>query len=543
MTKQGMDELLRRWHHDEYDERRASGSLRASVLAIPDDVPHPATAPGLQRWTLIAALALLSTMLLAIALSFGGDLLRPPTAIVQTSATPQPATPPRTDVARTPETSTPPIALVLLPDASFEPPMVRDRGYFSVCWPHDASRADWLSFRLSGPGHDDRQLMAFEDARLVRSPEMQSGLEWEGWLQRRLSPTGIEHVIDEVRRAALPNCGYVSPASDVWLEGSAMVDGRSLWIVVGPPDQSVLRRASPDEMQRAAELVSRFSDLDAWLTADDWAESDWSAYSPDRWLVTVELDRSGPCRPPAVCGLPQVDDVVLPDGSGLLSFGELELVDVTEPNNHRCGIVDHEFADRVLNDLDLAEDADEDSYTASFAHPSYEVRLDLRGMLPHQSRCEQGNEQPGPAPSGPLSDAIPGLDACRLLGQAPLSPPSSTATPPPEQELQPQSFSFDGAWANCYRGPMGARAKTTPTSSDEAESYVRHLFGDGVLVGQLSGATVYVNSCFGPVDPPCRPAGAVSAPPYFVVYTFYPPIDIGEATQLIANLIESGAIR
>jgi hypothetical protein len=92
---------------------------------------------------------------------------------------------------------------------------------------------------------------------------------------------------------------------------------------------------------------------------------------------------------------------------------------------------------------------------------------------------------------------------------------------------------------------MSARAKTTPTSSDEAESSVRHLFGHGVLVGQLSGATVYFNSCFGPADPPCRPAAAVSAPPYFVIYPFSNPlpIDIGEAAQLIANLIESGAIR
>lgn len=485
MTERDLEKRLRAWYQPETGEDQyAPSSLRARVAVIPDVALPGALSAGQRRLLLIAAMAMLGGLLIGSAIAVGSGWLRLP-----------------------------------LPQDTSNSLSFADEPLFTCGRTLD----DGLLLRYVTPGSGDLpreggQLHLYADGLLVRGPgdEYPAGVD-ASWSQRRLAPRGVESMLDAVRRADLPDCRTVNDGSVTQGDRTlrARVGGEVLSISIGDGSYGELRPTTPEESESARSLITQLEDPDSWIAADAWIDQQWQPYVPERWELQISIDSggSGECAVQAYGCLPSGRDIVLPDGSSLVTFGEYFPLRWVEEDSfrpaYRCGVVSTADAEEIAAMLDIASD-NIDGAGRTFAYGNDELRVSMDGLLPHQTGCEDfAVTAPTPAPS-PAADLVVPANACDYL-------PSSVV------EEWPSQFPGHGEhWSACFYFSRGApdlvlSVRTRRTTAKEAASYVRSLFGDQEIIPQeIASGTAWFNGCGSPAAG-CASAVAVSAEPYLFV--------------------------
>ena len=481
MIDHELEERFRAWFKSEVSEgETAPHSLRAALAEIPQGA---GTDLARRRRTLVLLLALVAALLLAGAAAISSGLLRLPTdhnldALVPIDGPCDPTVPDGVLLVSTALHETGPVTSV------------------------------WL----------------YEDGRLIREEPISptdSSSRMDGiWSQRRLTQEGVALMLGAVEQADLPNCRSLNIPD---LPQGGEVD------VVAQTDRGVVslsfasrpldtRLTSPTEADAGRVLATHIADLDAWIPADEWLDTGWHPFVPERWTLVTDYPADSITRDATW-------QITLPDGSTMLTFG----THVPTPQNlsgvFRCGVVTAADAELIRSEIGASGTSYEHGWDWPLADGG---SVSLRGLLPHEAGCEIFRAVP-PVPGGTPDPAVAGITACAYL---------------PELVGHGIAYPYNGNWLRCEwfsrptlpGGWMYARGRTT--SPGEAEELAGLLFGNGnFTTTQLSGATVFLNVC---VSRPseCQPAVAISASPYFIVVV----PDIGTEVllrKLAGNIIEA----
>lgn len=485
MNEQDVELLLRRWYQHEVDTGKpVPQALRARMLGVPLAYPRAGAAHS-GRLVLIAAVALLGTTLLALAVAMGGQLFRLPSAVV--SPSPDPTTTPSPSLAAGEGPSVEPIGCAA----------TLDDGVLLMLRQGEA-----------GPGTRDTEMTVFDDGRVVKGRLEQLDIG-EQWQQRRLSEGGVTRLLDLIEAAELPNCLRVSAGNPTNL---VVARPEAAPLAVSAGSDRGLRPPTDGEEARLAELLAQIDDLDAWLSSDDWLDADWLPYQP-RWQVWIEIEPGySNCRLPNITGsncFTPGDDVQLPGNTDLTTFGDLHPAQPNQPYGYRCGEVSLLEAEEIVSTLHLVTDDPRDPRVRAYIVGRALLTISVRSFLPHETACER-EPQPARVPPEAPPDALPELDPCSYV------------------PTLPQVLFHRGTrglrtehWASCYlwleHGDIDVWMRARPTTAEEAAAHVASIFGEVGVVTEVAGdAVLFTNACFTDTSG-CLPAIAISAEPYLFV--------------------------
>jgi hypothetical protein len=417
----------------------------------------------------------------------------------------------------------------------FEPPPF---GYEGECSTPELEGIVFLAFV------DDQPLVLYDDGRLIENQsaagETRSAiLDTAGGLERRLSPEGIDLVLDRVAETiSEPGCRSLRATEAT---GQINVFTPSGVVELSWHPSNGGRRLTPDEEADAEALELALAQPETWLPAEAWEEATEVRVAPDSWLAFVELTPSGlgPGDEVALStgGLLQGSDpryarVVLPDGQEPAGFGEE--VAVRDGTAVRCGVLSTADARRLSDSLDalpLAMHDEEELFTEDLTS---RVFIYIATAYPDEPDCErQGRDMeaaanPTPAPPKPTpgpGDDLAGIDACSLLPASvdemygpgvvresdastlPLGTPANSC-----HLVTPAGFSPGTLHVSLTLYPRSVRL-------DVAAALAASVFGGGLAEETVAGRPVWLNECLAAALE-CRGAAAGWSDPYFFVVEF-----------------------
>ncbi len=531
MSTREVEDIVRQSYVDELDTVPMPPNLLSRVVSIPDAAARR-SAPDIRRFTLIAAVAILSTVALGLALSMGGALPHP---AITTDASRSPAH----SVLETPGPASGSLTAVAEP---------LDGG----CGPLPDGVA--LQFETSAhqPTGADRQTIvrAFDDGTVL-SGDRASVRFGEGLHVRRLYESGLAAVAKMISAAELPACQAFPYGPGDGGSLTARMGGANVAISYGGSKAQRVNKASEGELLAIYQLVQRLQDLDGSLPPSSWRDAGWQSYLPDQWRLSMTVDpvSFGGCglvgEPtssplPTGCLSDWADDIVMPDGTPLLSFGTLypgrrwDSGGYTAPS--RCGVVDHTVAEEIANTLGL-KPGDQGPYDRVWSNRGEELRVSLVGMLPGDEGCESyvlAPETPGSAPEDVLTD----VDTCAVISDG-------IEADHLDRMLGGYLIGGPGWWKGCVaeesKGDFHVYARGRPTSAADGASYASSLFGDGTESEQIAGRTIFWNSCFG-AFPDCTAAAAVVSEPHLVVFSWLGDPTKDDLRAILARVFEQQLI-
>ena len=482
MTDHDFERRLRLYFREEVDQTRAAPiAMRQSLSALA--IAGRRDQFDSRRWMLLAAAALIATLVAGVA-AVGSGLIRVPE--------PRPAAIPLDDCK----------------------PTLADELVLAVWRERSGETFVYGDGRVIASGWVTRSNGAPVD-KILR--------------QRHLTPEGLADLLASAIDPGLKGC------RDVPIDGAddlhvTVRDGGSLNEFHTGYGAFSAARADQATTTAAAALHQRLKDPDLGMGADEWADSAWTEYRPDRYVMTVTLP-SGVVAPATGPWT-----VALPDGSTPMTFGAVMPDDPAyhyasaTPYITRCGFLDVADA-RAFRDA-FPRWAGEDRNNGAavpfpnggFFVPFWNLDeysgLEVNAALPHQRSC--ADLYPGPDAEEPLrgDPTLAAVDVCALLEGGAM--PDERGQQPPgslvgqawlHDDLGESSCDFaDSDMSAVYRVDLRLEA----TTAAEAAELVRRDFGiDGYRAMEIAGQHAYLNAC-AYAALPCEPAIAISTDPYYL---------------------------
>jgi hypothetical protein len=427
------------------------------------------------------------------------------------------------------------IGAQLLLRPTFEPPPF---GYDGGCLTPESEGILYTAFV------NDQALVVYGDGRFIKlqsaAGETRSAiLDTAGGLERRLSPGGIDLVLDRVAETIPePGCRHLR-ATEATGEISVFTPSGLVELSWHPSNNG--RRLTPEEETAAEGLELALAQPETWLPADAWQDATEARVGPNSWLVMVELTPSG-FGPGDEVALstgellqgsdPRYARVVLPDGQEPAEFGAE--VAVRDGTSVRCDVLGTADARRLSDSLDalpLAMYDEEELFTEDLTS---RVFIYIATAYPEEPDCErQGRDMaaaanPTPAPPPPTpgpADDLAGIDPCSLLPASvdemygpgvvrerdlstlPLGTPANSCN-----VVTPLGFSPGTLHISLTLYPRSVRL-------DVAAALASSVFGGGLAEETVAGRPVWLNECLAAALE-CRGAAAGWTDPYFFVVEF-----------------------
>jgi hypothetical protein len=373
---------------------------------------------------------------------------------------------------------------------------------------------------------DQSELRVMADGWVMegKAPELVLGDEWR---QRRLSAAGLEQLLATVDAAALPNC--TADANGAVQELTVVRSGKPIFSArTGSPGH---RTPNPAERLSLHHLMEQLADVDALIAPEHWIGPQWQPYPPN-WMVSILFDPGryrqcqnrglGPCTSSGV-------EIELPGGTDLLTFGDPQEGGEVPA---RCGLISEAEAHELVERLHLDFDVDASNYMKDYWIDGAIYSLSLFAQLPHQPGCTA--RVPGPGPAVP-DDAFVELNPCHF------APAEAREQLEITREIGSSGLKTSD-WASCWlyagHGDLWISMRSRPTTSAEADTYARSLFGtEGIVFDRLADRTIYRNVCSAGVAS-CHTAVAISVDPYFFVLGWSrpdgPPDDLEYLARALA---------
>lgn len=492
-----MDELLRAWNRTRVSTIAAPQGLAATIAEIPDRSPAGPWLPALplsRRLQLVLAAGLLLALATG-ALAVGSGLLHLPW---QTRVLP-----------------TEPSAFVSGGTCDADVPGLIRMGDAIL-----AVHQPGLNISLGADGH---LVTITTNTPPYPAPDAT-------YTDQQLTPSGIAKVAARVRAAGISS-GCRSTNLQGMGDGAVFlrVDGKTsgIWWNAGP------RRATAAESTAIDALLRDLRDPARWLTADDLVDRRPEAFTPGTWLLdTVVMGDSTPGA-----GGTGADQVALPGGAALGSFGEIVSVDTQNPATERCALLTNDEADTLMRSLQEAGayrtdgpdsaswEIDEAGSWEISALPTTDYMVMLRVVPQGGSDCrrvlaEWGQPTPKPVPTPkPLPPGnLARVDACSLLptdwtGTNPIGAVAFDVQSPVCAAILP------GSETDWYVDTVTVTVRGAGTTIEDARHWAAILFGQGLTEQVIAGRTAWFNAC-ATEDLGCQAAVAVSQGPYFYVATY-----------------------
>ncbi len=474
MTDHDFEQRLRDWFRDEVDPTQAAPiALRHGLTAIASQA-RPGTF-GSRRWMLLAAAALIAMLVAGIA-AVGSGLIRLPTRLPAPIA-----------LGECRPTLVDELVLAVWRERSGETYVYRDGRVIASGWVTDSSGAPV-----------DKVLR-----------------------QRRLTPEGVADLLASAIDPGLNGC------RDVPIDGAddlhvTVRDVRSVNEFHTGHGLYSVAQADPETTTAAAALYQRLLDRDLGMGADQWADSAWSVYLPDRYVVTVTL--------PAGVAAPATGPwtTALPDGSTPMTFGAV--MPDADPYVVRCGLLDAGDVGAFIDAFPRSAGQSTNGAASGFPNGGFFVpfwdlddysALEARAALPHERSC--ADLYPTPAEEPITSDpALAAVDVCGLL--------DGGAMPDENGQQHRSSLGDRQAWTDHDSGGSDCdfaafelgifyriELRLQATTAAEAEELVQGDFGVGAYREiEIAGQTTYLDAC-AYLALPCEPAIAISSDPYFLM--------------------------
>lgn len=201
---------------------------------------------------------------------------------------------------------------------------------------------------------------------------------------RRLTEEGIQSILFRMAETGLFDESHTYDAATRFIadanstvfrmnadEREVVVDVYALGLVTDP--NSAPAGIPADELEAQARLTSLQDDLlnlDGWVQADDWADTEWQSFQPDALrLLVANIDG----EPPNPDGL-DADPLPWPVATDADAFGS-----PTAVQDFRCGVVTGEEAAAWYAALSQA------NQLTSWSHDGHLYRVSPRPMLPDEA--------------------------------------------------------------------------------------------------------------------------------------------------------------
>jgi len=465
-------------------------AILGATRALEQERPRWSQLPTSRRTTILLAAALLTALLVGISVAVGSGILRLPW----------------------PADREPDMLLPLAgPITNCHRPLAEDVALTVVDW------------------QEESQFTVYADGLVIEGPPVGWGAREEiglegTWRQRRLSSDGVERLIASVS-SGLSDCRQY--ASDRFVEIQAKTDQGPYAIRIG---QDVLetRVTTPAEAAAADALVERLATPDLGLGAAEWLDPDWDHHLPTRWRVWVEFSPRGPDGPRDAA--PSADELTLPDGSSLSTFGQEAAPDPGSATGARCSIVSTPEARAIADAIDslpgeaaLASGA---TWQLDLPERAAIAIVTIAALLPHERSCVSdlqttASPTPAPAPSIPSDQRSPLPSACPYVTRAVVSEVVGRVGGDVE-DYPGWSEDWSFCWYPVDPSGLAIASSRRPVERERAEQLARDLFGDaGFVVEQLDGGSIFLNGCARP-GADCRAVVAISLEPHFVVVSWQP---------------------
>jgi hypothetical protein len=469
MTERELEQRLRSWYRADVDEAdSALAALRASVAAIPDEMPYRPGFFGSRRGVLLVVAALLVALLVGSAIAAGAGLLRLPW---------------------------------LPDDRNLIVTAVSDERLGPT--PCDQTLAEGLSLwvQVSDQQSAPYQILVYPDGLVLRGLMFEDPEETRPWEQRRLTAEGLEALLGAVAASGLRDCVDV-PVPGPQLEVKALAAGGVVAMSLG---SGWFRAAPQAEVDAAIALSELLLDDGLGVEAARWLDADWRPYALERWEIRVSMWEG---YEKVYAGAERVAwrELILPGGETPMTYGQP--VAVSERfifDAERCQIVSpidaaemRQFIDGVAGGVWQLRDADGG------------VAFNIQWRLPHQPGCmPYGDRSPPVARENLIED----MAACDYLPEDVIA--EVVSEPWAQFEFQSETHG-DGGWVACEYWQGWIFASRHRTTAEEASSIVEIQFGPGYSTDEIASRTVYFNACLHP-GAECKPAIAISVEPHLVI--------------------------
>jgi hypothetical protein len=448
------------------------------------------------------------------------------------------------------------IGAQLLLRPPFEPPRF---GYEAECLTPDTGEIVYTAFV------EEQPIVLYRDGRLIKlqsaAGETRSAIfDTAGGLERRLSPRGIELVLDRVAETIPePGCRHLR-ASESTGEISVATQSGVVELSWHPSNNG--RRLTPEEETDAEALELALAQPETWLPPEAWDDATEVPAAPDRWLVMVELRPSG-FGPGDEVELstgallqgsdPRYAKVVLPDGQEPAAFGEE--VAIRDGTAVRCGVLGTADARRLSDSLDalpLAMHDEEELFTEDLTS---RVFIYVATAYPDEPDCSrQGRDMQAAAPTPPPPPATPGpdddlagIDPCTLLPASVddlFGPDVVRERGVSTLPLGTPAFACNIGTPSEF-GPVTGHASLTlyprSVTLESAAVLASSVFGGGLAEETVAGRPTWLNECLAE-QMECAAAAAGWSGPYFFVVEFnagIPPETSPTSPALARTVLEA----
>ena len=354
---------------------------------------------------------------------------------------------------------------------------------------------------------------------------------------RRMSASGIQRYIDVIRHAHLANWCRELFTSSLNAALITTVDSRPIEVFWNHEWAFSLRVLDPKEEADATALVHRLEHPEEWLPDDGWIVRGPEPYLPTTYRVVVQFP-----------GPTDLSRFRLPNGSTLK---DLRLA-MHGGSTFGCSELTRGQALAARDRLPPDDGGDPSQGQWNYQiDESNSVSIEITALLPGVDDCaamaaqfELPNAPPTPSPS-----PAGGFYACALL---PVDRVGEILNRKYRlQSVQDHGRSELGGELTCsfedIRNAGDRRSghqfilsfRSQPTERGDATGLARYLFGNVDAEDQPGGGRLWVNGCF--LLDLCRPAIAVSRPPYFALLAEWPQGDLteGQVRSLAIALLDN----
>jgi hypothetical protein len=363
----------------------------------------------------------------------------------------------------------------------------------------------------------DALITLYEDGALVTvRPASAEALAFQSFAaeitERRLSPLGIELILDAITDAGLgPGCRDLYSTTTATLR--AWPDGGPVFVTLGAfpgvysSGPSLVRVMTTDEEATVRDLFVRLEQPQTWLPADAWVDDVERAFVPEQWEVSTSWFDSGqspgdrmqfPGGKVIDGSNPAFATIVLPNGEGL-----------AEPT---CLVASNDEAEALAVLLDDASHMQDFAWYVFSEDLRREYAVTVFAVVPGATPCSAAHFAPPPpeggAPTAAPTPATNSGEACSLIPAEAISAlleEGAIEDGPPIQLLEVESptchllKAMEGGFSNRV-GTLVLLGR--PIALDQASSLAAGLLGTDATEDSADGHVVWMSGCWSRTCPP-----------------------------------------